>query len=677
MAVEINAPPFGGHNPEKAPVVHIGVERFYSTLQSRLAGFEKRKEQYELTAAIAGCLENKTHLAAQAPTGTGKSFAVGGAIIAAFHGKGKRAIIATANNSLLEQYASKDLPFLQSMFPDMTWARAKGKNNYACIDKGEKVFGQQTLFDQSNGLKRLREWYETTQTGDKEEITFNVLEMDWNKINADDSCTGRKCPFYSECHYYRAKSEVQKAEIIVTNFDLLLLDLFNPEIEIFPAYDALILDEAHQLEEKAISKLEQSLTEHQVLGYINKAKTEYGVKDPTFLAGITEPVAALFRAYRGLLVAGKEKESIIPSQELIDLTEDFQRAMGNLSNEIWQFKTAEGSRERKAQDNLMSRCVGAGLAAMAAVTNTPKTVSWVEQTKTDIKVVTCPYIVAGNLYQSLFSNPEISVICLSATLGIKGKKPQLTATNAGVQPVAMFDQFRTRVGMVLAGEFDCPSPFSYSQNCVLYIPTPPPAVAQQKGTPKGVEYQLWMQDQILQLVNLSRGRALILTTSNQALKEISGFLARECVFPVKAQSPEMPNSKLIEWFKSTDNAVLVGTSSFWEGISIEGDDLKLVIIDKIPFPNNREPIHQARENRYRTTPALVNKAFTDLSIYPAVIRLLQGFGRLIRTKSDTGAVAILDPRLTTAHYKGTFLNSFPKAYRTSLIQDQRLVEILR
>jgi ATP-dependent DNA helicase DinG len=667
---EYPAPPLMEGVP---PATGIGVARFYEILASKLPGFEHRKEQYDLMVAIAGSLESRIDLAAQAPTGTGKSFAVGGAIISAFLGTGRTTVVATANNSLLEQYASKDLPFLQSMFPGLKWARAKGKNNYACIDKAEKLFGQESLFGQPDALRRLQSWYDSTESGDKEEIDFEAPEAEWSKINADDTCTGPKCAFYNECHFYKAKKEVKNADIIITNFDLVLLDAFNPEIQLFPSYNALILDEAHQLEDKAISKLETSLTGYQVASYINKAKSNYGAQDEALLGRISEATAALFTAYRSLLQQGQEKQSILPSQELIDRTLSFQKAMKALRGEIWKFKTAEGSRDRKAQENLMDKIDEASNAAMAAVTNHKRSVSWVEQTKTDIKVVAGQFIVAEKLYRALFSNPDVSVICLSATLGIKGKKPQVTAANAGVQPVVLFSEFRQRVGMIHCGEFDCPTPFNYRENCVLYLPKPPAGIEK----PQSEGYNVWMLDQILQLVELSRGRALVLTTSTVALRNISGFLSRSTTLPVKMQSPEIPNGQLIKWFKETENAILVGTSSFWEGISIEGDDLKLVIIDKLPFTPHTEPIQQAREAWYKADPKRKAKAFMDLQIYPACIKLMQGFGRLIRTKTDTGVVAILDPRMTYGRNKGTFINSLPKAYQTSLINDPRLIEMLR
>ncbi len=660
--------------PEPPPAKGVGIEKFFEALK-KLPGYEHRQEQYNLTVAITGSLENKVHLAAQAPTGTGKSFAVVGGIIAASLGTGRRTVISTANNSLLEQYASKDLPFLQSLFPELKWGRAKGKNNYACLDKGEKLFGQQMLMGQSEALKRLQGWYDATKTGDKEEITFEVPDVEWAKINVDETCTGRKCAFYDECHYYKAKKQLSQADIIVTNFDLVLLEAFNPEIQILPRYDALILDEAHQMEDKAISKLESSLTGSRVANFINKAKQSYGVSDEALLAGLSDITGRLFSAYKGLLQEGQEKQSIIPSQTLIDLTYGFQQKLKDLEAAVWAHKTPEGSRERKAQENLMATIREAGEAAHSAVRNDARRISWVEMVanKTDVKIVTCPYRVGKQLHEALFANSEVPVICLSATLGIKGKKPQMTLGAGGLQPVALFDQFRQRVGMVSCGEFDCPSPFNYAKNCVLYVPKPPEAMT----SPNSQGFSVWQGEQIRQLVELSRGRALVLTTSTQALRSISGFLMRSTSLPVKAQSAEMSNNRLIEWFKSTENAILVGTASFWEGISIEGDDLKLVIIDKLPFTPHTEPVQQAREAWYKADPKRKDKAFMDLQLYPAIIKLMQGFGRLIRTKTDTGAVAILDPRLTYARYRNVVLSSLPNAYKTTLIQDPRLLEVLK
>ncbi len=654
----------------------IGVQGFFETLAAKLPSFEHRQEQYDLTVKMATALQTKTNLVAQAPTGTGKSFAVTGAVISEYHGTQRRAIIATANNSLLEQYASKDLPFLTSIFPSLKWARAKGKNNYACNLKGDNIFSQMALFKASDSMNKLQQWFDSTHTGDKEEIDFNLSAEDWGKVNADDSCTGKKCPLYSECHYYKAKAQVQKAEIIITNTHLLLLDLLNPELELFPPADAIIFDEAHQIEDIAISQMETSLTAQQVSNYILKAQKEYGVAE-TQTANISQATGAFFSAFRSILAQGEEKKSIIPNDALRDLTSHFQRSMNELAAEVKRFKTEPDTRPRRLQEALISNITSAGRAAMAAVTNDTRHVSWVEQTKTDFKIVTAPFRIAKKMDQMVFSNPYISFICLSATLGGEKKTSGYTKDAAGniveVQG-PMFEQFRQRIGLVNAAEFDCPSPFNYQKNCMLYLPTPPVGMK----TPNDEGFTFWMLDQIVQLVELSRGRAFVLTTSNKALKQIHGHLSAVTNFPIKAQGTGMANGQLIKWFKETENSILVGTNSFWEGISVEGDDLKLVIIDKIPFVSHTEPIQQARETWYKLNPARKNRAFMDLQVFPAKIRLNQGFGRLIRTKTDTGVVAILDPRLTNGGgWKNDILRSLPKAPKTTILKDPRLIALLK
>lgn len=651
----------------------MGVDAAYAVLAENLAGFEQRPEQRQLTDKIADALYFKTHLVAEAPTGTGKSFAVTLGVISEFLGHGKKAIIATANNNLLEQYASKDLPFLQKIFPSLRWARAKGKNNYACIDKAEKLFGQQVLFA-DDSMKRLQGWYDNTLSGDREEIAFGVKAEEWLKINADDTCTGRKCPFYDDCHYFKAKRQLQTADIIVTNFDLVLLELLNPSITLFPKYDALIFDEAHHLEEKAISKMEQSLTQRQVEGYLERAKKNYGVSDSDDAYQQThKAIQHLFNHYKSLLQSGEEKQSIVPVPLLKELTDNFVQTMGFLRFNISKFKTALETRERKAQDNLMDAVTNAGIAALAVITNDERHVSWVEKTKTDIKIVCCPFRVQYELYQALFTDPELTVVTLSATLAAGGGKQQFTATKSGLQPVAVFQQYMAKIGMTQAAEFLCPSPFDYRQNCVLYLPTPPEGL----DSPNKEAWKPWAKEQMLDLVKLSKGRAFVLTTSSKLTTEFGDYLSAASGFPVKIQGTGTSNSQLIDWFKKTPNAIIVGTASFWEGVSVEGDDLKLVIIDKIPFTPHTDPVQQAREAWYKADPTKKNKAFMDLQLYPAIIRLKQGFGRLIRTKADTGVVALLDPRLSVSRYRNTVLNSLPDAPRVTDINDERLERMLR
>ena len=264
-----------------------------------------------------------------------------------------------------------------------------------------------------------------------------------------------------------------------------------------------------------------------------------------------------------------------------------------------------------------------------------------------------------DLYNYLFSDTRKSVIALSATIGDRKPVPSnLPAFAKPAQPALLFPEFRQRVGMIQASEFNCPSPFKYEKQAALYLPK----LSEEAKDPNSPAWKMWAYEEIIKLIQKSQGRAFILCTSTKACKDISEFLYRSATgFNIQSQTGNKTKSQLIEWFKTTDKAVLVATSSFWEGVSIEGDALKLVIIDKIPFSMHTDPKNKARER------ALIAKGkdrfdiFKQLQIFPAIIKLMQGFGRLIRTKTDTGVVAILDPRLQTKGYRKRIINALPNA----------------
>lgn len=667
------------------PAASIGVERAFQTLAENLPTYERRQEQYDLTLHIAHALRTETHLVCEAGTGTGKSFAVGLAIISEFLGAGKTTVIATANNNLLEQYAIKDLPFLASLFPGLKWARAKGKNNYACELKASEKFDQTVLFNKTATFSKLLQWYQNTRTGDKAEIKFSVPAEEWAEINCDDSCTGKKCPFYDTCFYYTARESLQTADIVVTNFDIVLLDLFNPIYSLLPAHEALILDEAHQLEDKTISKLEATLSRQEMVRIFAKATREYRV-DQSLIIEPHKAMEALFKEYKAFL-DNEDKKTIAPYEKLVTLTANFSHSVEFLTNEILRFQP-EYEREKKKQKNLVDRMFGITHAAKIAVESNDRTTSWIEKTiREDYRIVTAPFKVARRLHFDLFSEPGKTVITMSATLGTgapSGGSPKFDANgNRIMDTAAVFEQFRRRCGITEATEFIADSPFDYKKNCALYLPTPPAGI----DTPNHKEWKYWAADEILKLVKMSNGRALVLCTSVVNCKFFGDWISKNTSLEVKIQSKETSNSQLIEWFKekntvqqglfgaTASGGVLVGTASFWEGVSIEGDLLKLVIIDKIPFAPMNDPIQQARDADYKRR-GKEKQAWRDLQVYPAIIKLKQGFGRLIRTKSDQGAVAILDPRLTTKGFGKSILRSLPQATRVNSLEDVFLKEIL-
>lgn len=332
----------------------------------------------------------------------------------------------------------------------------------------------------------------------------------------------------------------------------------------------------------------------------------------------------------------------------------------------------------------MERISNIGASIIQAITNDPRRVSWAEIEKRQgveyIKIVNAPFRVQAILNSTLFDEyNDFRTICLSATLSATGKaeKKKITRPDGSFDLVQgpLFEQFMQKVGIQEALEFQCPSPFDYQNNCGLYLGCS--AITEEQNT-NSQEYKAWFRQHCFDLIQLSQGNALVLTTSTKAAKETAEFLAQMLPgdIPVRGQGPTYSNSQLVEWFKTTPRSVLVGTASFWEGISIEGEQLKLVIIDKIPFPSHMDPLQRARDAWYKSSSDKQKRSFMDLSLYPAIIRLKQGFGRLIRTKTDRGVVAILDPRLTLARYKGLILNALPPAALIKRIDDPKLLELL-
>jgi len=651
----------------------------YQALAKALPGFEVRPEQQALTANIIKAVDNGFHFIGEAPTGTGKSFAAALALLVSVAGQGK-AIVATANNNLLEQYAKKDFPFLQTVFP-FKFARAKGKANYACIDKAEEVFGQRVLFDNKQ-MEQLKQWYDVTKTGDKDSIAFQFQSADWESIAVDDSCTGRQCRFYEDCHYYKAKRQLKEADIIVTNFDIVLIDLINPMVELLPAFSTLVIDEAHQLEDKTINKLEHSFNEQTFINLLTRSEKKYKVPAQR-LADVQQKSNDFFKLCQGYMASNNDKVSIKPSEDLRAKAFDLETSLKFLRVDVASFKT-DKPRDGQAQLRFMERITELGSSITQAVINDERRVTWVEIEKKRgqefIKVTNAPFRVQGTLYNVLFNEAHPwRTVCLSATISAGGKPEKKTATLPdGTQQIItspVFQTFMQKVGIPRAIEFQCPSPFDYANNCGLYVGCSP---IKEEQNPNTQEYKAWFRQHTLDLVMLSRGRALVLTTATKAAKEVAEFLAATLPpeYPCRVQSPQASNSSLVEWFKKTPNAVLVGTASFWEGISVEGDDLKLVVIDKIPFPNHLDPIQQARDAWYNADASRKGKAFLDLQLYPAIIKLKQGFGRLIRTKNDTGVVAILDPRLTLSRYGGQILRALPPATRLKTLDDPNFLRLL-
>jgi ATP-dependent DNA helicase DinG len=601
---------------------------------------EVRDPQLQMAEIIEKAIKENIHAIIEAGTGTGKSF---GYLVPAIL-SGKRIVIATATIALQSQLFQGDIPFLRETLYDrwgirFTAGLRKGRGNFLC----QKRFAEAGPID-----ARLFSWGKVTQTGDREELDFEPSRSDWAEVRSDgDRCPGKKCAYRLDCHYYQAKDKTKDCEIIVTNHATLAMDLLLGGI-LLDDYDVLIVDEAHQLEKSIQDAFTKEIKGTQVRRLVKDIEREFKGFEAAALDGekpigpnLLQAFGALFSRVAQLNPRAKDDFVISLldcSDEVLDVLEQLERAE--------HFINRRAVKENDQHSKLTER-LGKLADALTEMSSKYRdnTVCWLERRFVDgeskMTLKTAPVSVAPILGSLLFNQGK-SVILTSATISTGGD----------------FDYFKSNMGVETkpGQEMIVGSPFDYEERSALYIPRHIPDPPKGRDELAAKRYQDAILDEIKDLVELSGGRAFCLFTSNAAMQKAYLAIAPRIKFPSKMQG-DMPKGPLIEWFKTTARPVLFATASFWEGVSIEGEQLQLVTIDKVPFPNPSDPIFQAKEKRIRRP----RSAFQVLSVPEAIIRLKQGFGRLIRTQRDRGIVAILDSRLHTAKYGRTIINSLPPA----------------
>lgn len=605
---------------------------------------EVRAPQLQMADTVEAAIINRTHAIIEAGTGTGKSF--GYLVPAALYtwiNPGKKVVIATATNALLSQLITGDLPFLQQAMRDrfgvrFTFGLRKGRGNYVC----QKRRNEAGAID-----PRLYEWSRSTATGDKEELDFEPSREDWAQIRSDgDRCPGKKkCPFAQECFYYRAKDATKDTQVIITNHAVVAMDLLLGGI-LLDDYDVLIVDEAHQFEKAIQDAFTKEIKGSQVKRLIKDIDKEFKGFEQAGLDGEKPIGPELLQAFGGLFdrVAAlnpQRKDEYVVSlvsceDQVLDILEHLERAELFINRR----KEPDNDQHAKLVDRLAK--LSEALTEMSSKYR-DNMVCWLKleqgqdgERKMVLKVA--PVTVAPILRELMF-NQGRSVVLTSATISTGGN----------------FEYFKSQLGVDPGYEMMVDSPFDYPKNSVLYIPEhlAPPDRGNEVAER---DYQNALHDEIENLINVSGGRAFCLFTSNAAMDRAYRAIVHRIQYPCKKQG-DMPKGPLIEWFKTVHRPVLFATASFWEGVSIEGEQLQLVTIDKVPFPNPSDPIYQAKEKRIKRP----KSPFQVLMVPEAIIRLKQGFGRLIRTQQDRGMVAILDGRLHTAKYGRTIINSLPPA----------------
>lgn len=605
-------------------------------LARALNAFEARPGQVQMAQLIERGFLEGLHTIVEAGTGVGKSMAY---LVPALR-SGKKVVLSTGTIALQEQLFTKDIPLVLSALDHPARVTLlKGRGHYLCKQKYERMRGER-LIASSRSMQQIWEWASRTQTGDRAELPFVPPGDEWEQLDADaDDCVGEFCEHFHDCYFFKKRDEAKYADLIVVNHALFFLDLAMGG-GLLPPYDYVILDEAHQAERWATAALTASLSRSTVGRMMRKLHRAYNVPahfDADLDQGIRGLESALARV-PGDRYPLRANEEAFPALELM------RETLYGLEN--WLFAHWHDALKRKPQNDaeaerrrdLSMRAVLAHQATIdRAQSPAEEAIAWAERSESDgrYEVNSAPYDVAEFLRAALFARTE-SVVLTSATIA-NGRQ---------------FDFLRRSLGVDTAQEFIAPSPFDYPSQARLFVA--PPNV-----NPKAANFARLAAPLVEECLERSRGRAFVLFTSYARLREVYALVRERLPYPVKLQG-ELPRAHLLDWFRRTPNAVLFATGTFWEGIDVVGEQLSCVIIDRLPFPSPGEPLVQARMEALESRG---KNAFDEFMIPSAIVRLKQGFGRLIRSKSDRGVVALLDGRAASSRYGAVILDALPPATR--------------
>jgi ATP-dependent DNA helicase DinG len=651
--------------------------------------YEFRRGQLQMAQGVEQALEEKRHLIVEAGTGTGKTLAYLLPVIRS----GKRVIISTGTKNLQEQLFYKDIPFLEQALFGVASGEAgtsprrlsvcymKGRNNYLCRKKLYDLTGQPVLsgLDEIEQYRAIAAWEKTTATGDRAELAeLPETSVLWHKLDArTEACIGQKCSEYERCFITEMRRRGIESDIIIVNHHLFFADLAiklqaegAPDAGILPDAAAVIFDEAHELEDVAGNYFGISVSNLRVedLARDVEASLQHNKMMSASLSGALGSLREKAQFFFSLLPSGEGRFAFETRREFLEengdeflaLNQALTRVAGELEGlpqkpeEIFNFV-------RRAQEIQVQ-------LGFAMESDDRNTVFWIERRggranspqrrpsaslragsgteksgRLNVFLQATPIDVGPILRQCLWSKLECAVLT-SATLAVGGG----------------FEYIRQRLGLEHARESVLPSHFDYESQALFYVPPDLPDA-------RAPQFATLAAERIRKLLDITRGRAFVLFTSYAQMNDVYQRLLGELNFPMLKQG-DAPKTTLLEEFRLTPNAVLFATSSFWQGVDVQGEQLSCVIIDRLPFAVPSDPVVAAR---VKAIDADGGNAFFQYQVPAAVITLKQGFGRLIRSLHDRGLLVLLDNRILKKQYGRVFIESLPNYKKTT---DMRVVE---
>ncbi|WP_438433562.1 ATP-dependent DNA helicase DinG [Gorillibacterium sp. sgz500922] len=691
---------------------HLGMPfpEFYEGVKAALREsfdvFEERPAQDQMTEAVASAFGDSSHLLVEAGTGTGKS--LGYLLPALYYGirEQKKVIVSTHTINLQEQLRQRDLPLLQQIFPvEFRAALLKGRSHYLCLRKYEQKL---TYAEYEHGREdrlmaaQMVAWLTESERGEDEELHFGRGSMEfWRSVSSDaDSCLNRNCPWFKKCFYHRARNEANEADLIITNHSLLFTDM-KAEHRILPGYKHLIVDEAHNFEDVAVKHLGSEISWYSFVNAVTQLFRDGRGGQLPFVRNRLLHAEDISRDKAGVWI-----EAIDEAQPaLLDIRERWEE-LASLLYEMLAFSGGDGGEgpltlripegrqpagwgtlldreeelyarmtavlksldklivEMKDQEELLElqglvTNIAGGIKELYRHRDALRFflkqsdsgfVYWMEGTTQQriksLQLLAVPIDVSAMLRDALFSVKD-SVILTSATLSV-GKTFNYITEQLGLQKAASENRLRTVL---------LPSPFRYREQALMIIPRNFPVLRGVKGE---AEFIAALTDSLAEVAKAMNGRMLVLFTSYRMLRQVHGELkdrlGGEGIQVLGQGIDSTSRSKLVKLFQGGGTSILLGTSSFWEGVDIPGEALSCLAIVRLPFQPPNHPLVEAKSEKLKEAG---QNPFMKLSVPQAVIRFKQGFGRLVRTANDKGIVMVYDTRILETYYGKHFLYSLP------------------